>query len=138
MNPQQNVKTLVKILIGTAWLDGKIQPEERQYLQQIATEKGVADDLEIQPLLYEFRAVKPDECYEWVREYLGDRPSSETCQNLIEAISALIYRDGTIATEEAKLLARLQLLDSSSDSESIFDKVLTEIRKLYQRGMSKL
>jgi uncharacterized tellurite resistance protein B-like protein len=139
MNANQNVKTLIKILIGTAWLDGKIQPEERQYLHRIATEKGIAKDLEIQPLLYEFRAVKPEECYEWVREYLGDRPSSETCQTLIESISALIYQDGTIATEEAKLLTRIQLLDSSSEtSESVLDKVLAEIRKLYQHGISKL
>ncbi len=27
-----NVKNLVKILIGAAWIDGRIQPEERQYL----------------------------------------------------------------------------------------------------------
>lgn len=139
MNPNQTVKNLVKILIGAAWLDGKIQPEERKYLHQVATEKGVADDLEIQPLLYEFRAVTSDECYEWVREYLGDRPSSETCQNLIESISALIYQDGTIASEEAKLLTRLQLLNPGSEtSESVFDKVLVEVRKLYQRGISKL
>jgi hypothetical protein len=139
MNPHQNVKTLVKILIGAAWLDGRIQPEERQYLYQIATEKGVADDQEIQPLLYEFRAVKPDECYGWVREYLGDRPSSETCQSLIESISALIYQDGTIASEEAKLLTRLQLLNSGSEtSESAFNRVLAEVRKLYQQGISKL
>ncbi|MGV0029048.1 tellurite resistance TerB family protein [Phormidesmis priestleyi] len=139
MNPNQNVKNLIKILIAAAWLDGKIQPEERQYLHQLATEKGVENDLEIQPLLHEFRAVTSDECYEWVREYLGDRPSSETCQSLIESVSALIYRDGTIATEEAKLLTRLQLLDSGSEtSESVFDKVLVEIRKLYERGISKL
>ena len=43
-----NVK-LVKLLIGSAWLDGKIQPEERTYLNRIAQEKGVAQDPEISP-----------------------------------------------------------------------------------------
>ena len=56
-----DIKTLVKILVGVAWLDGKMQPEERRYLYQIAKEKGVANDLEIQPLLHELRAVKPEE-----------------------------------------------------------------------------
>lgn len=74
-----DIKTLIKILVGVAWLDGKIQPEERQYLYRVAQEKGIAGDSEIQPLLHELRAVKPEECYQWLRDYLGDRPTSETC-----------------------------------------------------------
>lgn len=62
-----NVKTLVKILIGAAWLDGKVQPEERNYLHQVAKEKDVAADPEIKPLLYEFRVVQPSEFYGWVK-----------------------------------------------------------------------
>lgn len=139
MNQNQNVKTLVKILIGTAWIDGRIQPEERQYLHRIAQEKGVAEDREIQPLLYELRSVKPEECYRWVREYLGDQPTSESCQNLIESISALIYSDGAVAKEEASLLSRLQQLGvSSGASESSLNKVLLAIRKLYQRCVAEL
>ena len=61
MVANSSVKQLVKILIGAAWIDGKIQPEEREYLQRVAKESGVADDPEIQPLLYELRAVLPDE-----------------------------------------------------------------------------
>jgi hypothetical protein len=133
-----SVKQLVKILIGAAWIDGKIQPEERQYLQRVARETGVADDPEIQPLLYELRAVLPDECYGWVKEYLGDRPSSEDYQRLIDGISALIYSDGDVATEEAKLLTRLQLLDPDSTSQkSGNNNVLKAIQKLYRRWIDK-
>ncbi|NJK53454.1 MAG: TerB family tellurite resistance protein [Leptolyngbyaceae cyanobacterium SU_3_3] len=139
MTSNSNVKTLIKILIGTAWIDGKIHPEERRYLHRIAQEKGLANDLEIQPILHELRAVKSEECYQWVKEYLGDRPTSDDCQTLIESISALIYSDGTVATEEAQLLARLQLVDAASETtESLFDKVLAVIRKIYQRGISEL
>ncbi|MBW4418496.1 MAG: TerB family tellurite resistance protein [Myxacorys californica WJT36-NPBG1] len=134
-----DVKTLVKILIGAAWLDGKIQPEERQYLYQVAKEKGVADDQEIQPLLHELRSVKPNECYQWVQEYLGDHPTSDACQNLIEAISGLVYSDGAIADEEAKLLTRLQLVTAEGNaSDSLHAKLLSVIRKLYQRGASQI
>lgn len=133
-----NVKNLVKILIAAAWIDGKIQPEERQYLQQVASEKGVAADPEIQPLLHELRAVQPTECYEWVKEYLGDRPSAEDCQDLIESISGLIYRDGEVAIEEAKLLAKLESLNPANGTpQAGYSNVLKEIQKLYRHWVNK-
>lgn len=136
---KSDVKTLMKILIGTAWIDGKIQPEEREYLHRIAKEKGVAEEPEIQPLLYEFRPVAPKECYEWVQQYLGDRPTTENCQQLLEAISGLIYSDGTVATEEAKLLTELQTLNPASESgDQANNSVMQAIRNLYQRWMAKL
>lgn len=129
-----NVKNLVKILIGAAWIDGKIQREEREYLHRVAKEKGIADDPDIKPLLYELRSVSPEECYKWLEEYLGDSPSSEECQNLIESLSALIYSDGEVATEEAKLLTRLQQLDPSNESsQPISNRVLAAIQKMYRR-----
>jgi uncharacterized tellurite resistance protein B-like protein len=139
MTADVKVKTLVKILIGAAWIDGIVQPEEREYLLRVAKEKGVADDPELQPLLHGLRSVKSAECYVWVNEYLGDHPTPESCQQLIESISGLIYSDGTVATEEAKLLNNLQQLDPTnkpSDPES--SSVLKAIRDLYQRWLSKL
>jgi hypothetical protein len=139
MPTNSTVKQLVKILIGAAWIDGKIQQEEREYLQRVAKETGVADDPDIQPLLYELRAVLPDECYAWMKEYLGDRPSSEDYQRLIESLSALIYSDGEVATEEAKLLTRLQLLDPDSGTtpKSRQNNVLKAIQKLYRRWIDQ-
>jgi uncharacterized tellurite resistance protein B-like protein len=140
MTTQSNSQILLKILIGTAWLDGQVQPQEREYLHRIAQETGLAEDREIQPLLYEFRSVKAEECYAWIQEYLGDRPTSQDCQKLIEQLSALIYSDGTIANEEAKLLTRLQILDANSESNAAtpYTKVLDTIRNLYQRWVSTI
>jgi uncharacterized tellurite resistance protein B-like protein len=129
-----SVKNLVKILIGAAWIDGKIQPEERQYLRKIAQEKGLASDPEIKPWLYELRDVKPAECYSWVKEYLGDNPSKEDCQNLIQAISGLIYSDGEVAIEEAKLLTKLDELSFAPEtSQPGYNGVLKQVQKLYRR-----
>lgn len=131
---ENNVKKLVKIIIGAAWVDGKIQPEERTYLNQIAQEKGVANDPEIYPLLHELRQVEPRECYEWVKEYLGDFPSLEDYQSLLEAISGLIYSDSDVETEEAKLLTKLESLDPKNNSpQPVHNAVLKEIQKLYRR-----
>lgn len=138
MVANSNAKQLIKILIGAAWIDGKIQPEERDYLKRVAKEAGVADDPEIQPLLYELRAVLPDECYDWVKQYLGERPNSDDYQRLIEALSALIYSDGEVAIEEAKLLTRLQLLDpETASSKSNSNNILKAIQKLYRRWIDK-
>lgn len=129
-----NVKNLVKILIGAAWIDGRIQPEERQYLREIAQAKGLATDPELKPWLYELVTVQPNECYTWVKEYLGDRPSAEDCENLIEAISGLIYSDGEVAIEEARLLTKLQELTQSFESnQSAHTVLLKQIQKLYRR-----
>lgn len=134
MATNSSVKNLVKILIGAAWIDGRIQPEERQYLRQIAQEKGLAEDPEIRPLLNELVSVQPSECYSLLKQYLGDRPSAEECQNLIEALSGLIYSDGDVAIEEAKLLTKLQQISSDNQStQSGYNGVLKQIQKLYRR-----
>ncbi|HLO84464.1 MAG TPA: TerB family tellurite resistance protein [Nostocaceae cyanobacterium] len=134
MAKNSNVKNLIKILIGAAWIDGRIQPEERQYLREIAQVKGLANDPEIKPWLYELVPVQPKECYEWVKEYLGDRPSLEDCDNLIEAISGLIYSDGEVAIEEARLLTKLQQISESTDTHHpAHTTLLKQIQKLYRR-----
>lgn len=138
MKSNTNVKTLVKILIGAAWIDGKIQPEEREYLHRVAKEKGLTNDPELRPWLYEFRSVQPQECYQWLAEYLGTSPTSEDCQNLIEALSALIYSDGNVANEEAKLLMRIQELELAKESPQPVDlTVLQAIQKLYHRWVKR-
>lgn len=134
MVSSSDITTLLKILIGAAWIDGTVQPEERDYLYRLAKEKGVDNDPEIYPWLYEFRTVSPNQCYEWVKEYLGDRPSSEKCQNLIEQISALIYSDSDVTSEEAQLISTIQQLDPANNPpQKIPNAVLGSIQKLYKR-----
>ena len=73
-----------------------------------------------------------------MKQYFGDRPSPEDYQRLIEALSALIYSDGEVATEEAKLLTRLQLLDPATASQkSGSNNVLKTIQKLYRRWIDQ-
>jgi len=134
MAANSNVKNLVKILIGAAWIDGKIQAEERQYLREIAQAKGLASDPDIKPWLYELVPVQPNECYKWVKDYLGDRPTNEDYERLIEAISGLIYSDNEVAVEEARLLTKLQELSTANDlTQPGHNAILKKIQKLYRR-----
>jgi uncharacterized tellurite resistance protein B-like protein len=133
----KKTKQLFKILIGAAWIDGSIQAEEREYLHKMSQEKNISEDPEIKSLLSEIKPVKVSECYRWLEEYLGDNPTSEEHQELVDSISALIYSDSNVETEEAKLLNRIQLLDPTNEhSKSALDKILSKIQSLYKKAIN--
>jgi hypothetical protein len=73
MHPESQGRLLMKILIGVAWLDGKIQPEERQYLAKVAHDRHLDLEPEIEALLSGTAKVTPADCEQWIGEYLGDR-----------------------------------------------------------------
>lgn len=138
MASQSDRKTLLKILIGTAWLDGEIQLEERNHLNRVAEEVGLAEDADIRSLLHGLVEVKPQQCYEWVESYLGDHPTLDDCRRLMESISALIYSDGVVDLEEAKLLNHLQTFSlqgfaaKGGPSASISQGFVHTLRQFYR------
>ena len=136
---QPSTKTLLKVLIGAAWIDGTVQPEERDYLRQIAEKQGLQNDPELKPLLYELVQVKPEQCYAWVEEYLSQEPDSQACNSLLEAISGLIYSDGSVEVEEAKLLNRIQEIEAACTvTKPTPQALLGSVQKLYRRWLGKL
>jgi uncharacterized membrane protein YebE (DUF533 family) len=133
---EKKMKQIMKILIGAAWIDGIIQPEERKYLQRMAQTHNLAEEPEIKVLLSELKPVKPTECYQWLQEYLGDNPTKQDYYDLLESMSALIYSDGDVDIREVKLLEQLQNLEpTKSDNQAGFDKVLKVIQKLYRQAV---
>jgi uncharacterized tellurite resistance protein B-like protein len=134
----RKMKKILKILIGAAWLDGVIQPEERKYLRRIATEFNLADDPEIKPLLSELKTVQAQECYQWLEDYLGENHSTEDYLELLEKVSGLIYSDGFIDMREAKLIETVQTFEPATESDrSTFDKLLKKIQKLYKKAVQQ-
>ncbi len=138
MDTTQKTKQLIKILIGAAWIDGVIQTEEREYLRKIAANSQMSDDPELKPLLSELKPVQAEECYRWLKEYLGENHQEADYQELLEAISGLIYSDGDVQTQEAKLLAKLQELEPSHEhAKSFSNKLIESIQKLYRKAISQ-
>jgi uncharacterized tellurite resistance protein B-like protein len=132
------MKKILKILIGAAWIDGVIQPEERKYLRRIAEEFQLADDPEIKPLLQELRPIEAIECYQWLEDYLGSNHSVADYQELLEKISGLIYSDGFVDVREAKLMEKVQNFDPMIVSrQSIFDRLLLKIQKIYRAAIEQ-
>ena len=136
---EANDKQLFKILIAAAWIDGEFQPEEQKYLQKIAAEHNFAEDSDIQNLLSSKKPIPSAKCYQLLEDYLGSNPTTEDYQNLLSAISTLVYSDNDITTEEAKLLTQLQELDPKSlNSKSVFNKLLSRIQTLYKKGLASV
>ena len=128
---------LIKILIGAAWIDGVMQPEEREYLTKKVAEYHLEEDTEIKSLLSGLKPTTAETCYQWLETYLGSNPKTEDYQNLLEAISALIYSDGDIDLREANLLSRLQSLDPNHKKDnSITKPMLNMIRKIYRNAIA--
>lgn len=133
------MKQILKILIGAAWIDGVIQPEERVYLLGIAQDFHLADDPEIKPLLSELRPIQATECYQWLEEYFGENRSQEDYLELLEKISGLVYSDGYVDVREAKLIETIQSCDPNNPEchNSIVDKLLRKIQKIYQAAIEQ-
>ena len=137
INPESQQRLLLKILIGVAWLDGELQPAERQYLTKVAETPPLdADrDPEIQSLLAGTTTVALPDCERWIQEYLGDKSIYDD-DLLIEAISSLIYSDGDVAIAEAKLLTNIQSTPTLDRPQP--RSLVTKIRHLYQNWLQKI
>ncbi len=131
---KQKNRKLFKILVGTAWIDGIIQPEEREYLWRVAQELQLTADPEIKILLSELITVSATECYLWLDEYLAQYPAKEDYHELLEKVSGIIYSDNYVDIREAKLLEKLQSCDPHQRTENIVpERFFRRIRRFYQK-----
>ncbi len=137
MNPESQELLLVKILIGVAWLDGEIQPEERAYLSKVAQTHHLADP-EIAALLS--TPISQKECQDSIETYLGSSlfldSSNDTQDRLLEAISGMIYSDGDVAMAEAQILMSFQSAETPTNLEST--PFISKLRQLYRNWVKKI
>ncbi|MBE9043886.1 TerB family tellurite resistance protein [Pleurocapsales cyanobacterium LEGE 10410] len=134
----ENNQDLFEILVAVAWLDGEVQLEEREFLEKIAAQQNLKSAAEVQDLLANHRTTSSAECYQLLEKYLGSNPNLADYQNLLSAVSSLIYSDNDIATEEASLLTQIQNLNPDNlKDHSAFDNLIGKIQKLYRAGLNK-
>ena len=138
MNAESQERLLVKILIGVAWLDGEIQPEERAYLSKVAHTHHLADP-EIAALLS--TPISQKECEDWIDSYLAHTllldKTDDNYDRLLELISGMIYSDNDVAIAEAKILMDLQPPATSTDRRDSIPFIST-LRQLYQNWVKKI
>lgn len=135
MDTQSQPQLLLKILIGVAWLDGEIQPQERQYLAKVAQTHHWDRDTEIDSLLNGNVQVSATDCEQWIQDYLGNRSIYDD-DLLIEAISSLIYSDGDVEISEAKLLVDIQSSPATTPPTKL--PLIAKIQQLYRSWLQKV
>lgn len=100
-------KLLVRIVLGAAWADGKLEPSEVNYLHKILSEEALSEDPELQLFLHE-----PPSDYQmelWLVQYL-------TCTDVPERLGALaqianlLMADGVVSTVEHDFLDEIHTL----------------------------
>ena len=134
MTQQTSNVQLFKIIVGVAWLDGKVQTEEQDYLTRLANEEGIASHPEIYPLINGLKEVSTEQCYEWISDFVGDRPSKETLNQLIEDISGMVYSDGEMDSAEAKILNDLQQMVTPQPlPHSLNSKIVHQLKGYYKK-----
>ena len=101
MEPQNQHKLMLKIIIGSAWVDGHLGPAEVQYLQTLLDRYQLTHAPDLLALLEEPVSLSQTEF--WMVEYLADTNEIER-QRLLGAIGKLVIADDTVLPQEHALL----------------------------------
>lgn len=101
MAPQHQHKLMLKIIIGSAWVDGHLEPTEAQYLQTLLDRYQLTHAPDLLALLEEPVPLSQTEL--WMVEYLADTTETER-QRLLAAIGKLVIADNTVLPQEHALL----------------------------------
>jgi uncharacterized tellurite resistance protein B-like protein len=101
MEPQYQHQLMLKIVIGSAWVDGHLQPLEVDYLQTLLERYQLTHDAQLLALLEEPVSVRQTQS--WMVEYLANTTQQER-QRLLSAIGKLVIADDTVLPPEHTLL----------------------------------
>ncbi len=101
MDPQRQHILMLKIIIGSAWVDGRLDPVELQYLQTLLARYQLTHAPELLALLEEPVSLRQTES--WMVEYLADTTATER-QRLLAAVGKLVIADDTVLPQEHTLL----------------------------------
>ncbi len=101
MEPQYQHQLMLKIVIGSAWVDGHLEPSEVDYLQTLLERYQLTHDAQLLALLVVPAVVRQTES--WMVEYLANTTQQER-QRLLSAIGKLVIADDTVLPPEHTLL----------------------------------
>ena len=107
MKEQDQHQLMLKIIIGSAWADGHLEPTEEQYLQTLLKRYQLTDVPELKTLLDKPVALAQTE--RWMVQYLADANETQR-QSLLAAIGKMVIADDTVTQQEHRFLDDYYLL----------------------------
>ena len=111
-----------KVILGAAWADGALQPEELPPIHTIVDELGLATHPDVRVLL---ETPVPALTYRrYLQEYLASHPTRTERKRLLELLSRVIYADNEVSIEEGYILGELTdlLNDMTPDGDINVDE----------------
>lgn len=101
MDQSQKQKLMTQILIGSAWIDRSLEPQERLYLQKVLERYHLGHDAELLALLNKPTPVETTE--KLLIEYFRQSTNDERIQ-LLADIGKILIADDTVSDVEHDLL----------------------------------
>jgi hypothetical protein len=98
---QARQKQLMQIVIGSAWVDGSMEPREAAYLAKLLEHYRLTQDKDLQRSL--MNAVPMQQTEKWMREYLFGTTEVDR-QRALVAIAKLVIIDDEVSDTEHQLL----------------------------------
>jgi hypothetical protein len=141
MDFAQHQHLMLKILIGSAWVDRHLEPEEVAYLNKVLSRFHLEKNAELQGLLS--APVELTQTEQWLVSYLRDSPDSERLK-LLAAIGNLLIADNDVSDIEHDLLDEFHTLmgripspsEPSSHLAQHAPKILQQVGQFFRRVMS--
>jgi uncharacterized tellurite resistance protein B-like protein len=103
MTSEQQHRLILQILMGSAWADQHLEPQEVVYLQALLQRCRLSQDAELQSLLE--TPVAPQQTERWIIAYLKNADEEER-MILLAKIGKLLIADDTVSDSEHDLLDR--------------------------------
>lgn len=100
MEPQSQI-LILKIVIGSAWIDRHLEPGEVKYLQTLLERYRLDHNSELLALLE--KPVPLPQTEQWMVQYLMDATETERLQ-LLGAIGKMVIADEIVSPEDHNLL----------------------------------
>ena len=133
MDQTQKQKLMTQILIGSAWIDRTLAPEEKSFLQQVLERYGLGHDEEVMDLLAEPTPVADTE--KRLVTYFKNSSEDERMQ-LLADIGKVLIADDEVTDLEHDLLDDYHALmakipaRSSTDEPSITEEIGQAVRQV--------
>ena len=131
-DPRDKRLQALKVVLGAAWADGTLQPEELAPIHTIVDELGLASHPDILTLL---ETPIPAVTYRhYLDDYLANHPTKQERQLLLGLIKRVVYADNEVSIEEGYILGELtDLLEDMSPDRSVNQDDAQRFRSMFGR-----
>jgi hypothetical protein len=141
MDTEHQHSLMLRILIGSAWVDRHLEPEEVTYLGNILKRFHLEHDQELRSLLE--TPVPQEQTERWLVAYLKDSPDSERLK-LLAVIGNLLISDHVVSSVEHDLLDEFHELmahipappEPTPSVAEVAPKLLQRIGQFFRRIMA--